>query len=150
MKELNPEMSKEEFHKIIKEEFVKQKESTIAVEKSRWENLKTFGKVSDVPKLPVVAEEEWKEYYVPKLIKAGAISKVHLIDGHFYEGDHRNARYAKWDQEKNVFLYWRQKFTSCFIDSCEHFEDYSHFAVFVPIKEIPESLFDSTDLNKKG
>jgi hypothetical protein len=98
-----------------------------------WDNIPKFENPNDVPELPRVDEKEWKEFYVPKLIEAGAIPKEDLIDGQIYIGEHRRTTIAKWNQEKNHFDYMRYKW-GWFEDECNHFEDDDGFALFVPIK----------------
>jgi hypothetical protein len=101
--------------------------------KEYWENeLPKFINPNDVPDLPKVDDQEWKEFYVPKLIEAGAIPKKDLIEGQYYVGNHRNANVAKW--EGNRFVYRRTKFTQVYDDYCNHFEDDDGFALFVPIR----------------
>ena len=99
-----------------------------------WENeLGKFVNPEDVPDLPVVDKNEWNEYYVPKLIEAGAIPKKDLIDGQVYIGKHRNANIQRWNAGKNKFDHMRYKF-GWMKDECNHFEDDDGFALFVPIK----------------
>ena len=98
-----------------------------------WNELKPFETPADVPNIPRVDEKEYKEFYVPRLIAAGAIPKTDLMDGQFYFGDYRNANVGKWLAEKNVFEHWRYKF-GFRIDECNHFEDDDGFALFVPIR----------------
>lgn len=99
-----------------------------------WENeLPKFINPEDIPELPRVDEKEWKEFYVPKLIEAGAIPKKDLIHGQIYIGQHRNTRVARWNQETNKFDHMRYKF-GWIEDDCNHFEDDDGFALFVPIK----------------
>ena len=98
-----------------------------------WNELKPFETPVDVPSIPRVDEKEYKEFYVPRLIAAGAIAKADLVDGQFYFGDYRNANVGKWLAEKNVFEHWRYKF-GFRIDECNHFEDDNGFALFVPIR----------------
>jgi hypothetical protein len=98
-----------------------------------WNELKPFETPADVPNIPRVDEREYKEFYVPRLIAAGAIPKTDLVDGQFYFGDYRNANVGKWLAEKNVFEHWRYKF-GFRIDECNHFEDDDGFALFVPIR----------------
>ena len=98
-----------------------------------WNELKPFETPADVPNIPRVDEREYKEFYVPRLIAAGAIPKTDLMDGQFYFGDYRNANVGKWLAEKNVFEHWRYKF-GFRIDECNHFEDDDGFALFVPIR----------------
>lgn len=119
------------------------KDERIAKIKEHWENLPIFENPEDVPDIPRVNPEEYRNFYVPRLIKAGAIPKVDLIDEQCYLGDHRKARVAKWNAEKNVFEYWRHKF-GVFLDECNHFEDDNGFALFVPIKLATEDQFIAT------
>jgi len=99
-----------------------------------WENeLGKFIEPDDVPELPRVDEQEWKEFYIPKLIEAGAIPKKDLIDGQIYIGEHRNAKIQRWNAEKNKFDHMRYKF-GWMEDDCNHFEDDDGFALFVPIR----------------
>lgn len=108
-----------------------------------WNNLPPIKKVSDIPRLPYSEDpEEWKSFYVVKLIEAGAISKGLLKDGGWYIGDHRNATVARWCAAKNEFEYWRTKFSSRYIDSCNHFEDDNGYSLFVPIWEATQDQFE--------
>ena len=49
-----------------------------------WNELKPFETPADVPSIPRVDEKEYKEFYVPRLIAAGAIPKADLVDKQFY------------------------------------------------------------------
>jgi len=98
-----------------------------------WNELKPFETPADVPSIPRVDEKEYREFYVPRLIAAGAIAKADLVDGQFYYGEYRNANVGKWNAEKNVFDHWRYKF-GFRLDTCNHFEDDDGFALFVPIR----------------
>ena len=98
-----------------------------------WNNLPKMQTPEDVPELPHAEEREWREFYVPKLIEAGAIPKKDLIDGQVYIGSHRNTTVARWNLEKNRFDYMRYKW-GWMKDECNHFEDDDGFALFVPIR----------------
>jgi hypothetical protein len=100
--------------------------------KEYWENLPKIVTPNDVPELPRVDIQEWKDFYVPKLIEAGAIGKDDLIEGQIYIGEHRRANVAKWNG--NEFIYNREKFGNVYEDKCNHFEDDDGFALFVPIR----------------
>jgi hypothetical protein len=100
--------------------------------KEYWENLPKIVTPNDVPELPRVDIQEWKDFYVPKLIEAGAIGKDDLIEGQIYIGEHRRANVAKWNGKE--FIYNREKFGNVYEDKCNHFEDDDGFALFVPIK----------------
>ena len=119
------EKSKEEL-KIVKEE--RQKRI-----KEFWKNeLPKFINPEDVPELPHTTKEEWLEFYVPKMVEAGAIPKKNLVIDQYYVGEHRKATVAKWTGKE--FVYRRTKFNSTFDDYCNHFEDDDGYALFVPIR----------------
>jgi len=59
--------------------------------KEYWKNIPKFKNPEDIPDLPKVDQQEWKDYYVPKLIESGAIPKTELIENQSYIGNHRNA-----------------------------------------------------------
>jgi hypothetical protein len=102
--------------------------------KDYWQNeLQKFVDPNDVPDLPKVDEDEWREFYVPKLIELGAIPKKDLIHGQVYIGKHRNANVQRWNHETNRFDHMRFKF-GWREDVCNHFEDDDGFALFVPIR----------------
>ena len=112
--------------------------------KEYWGNLPKIVNPNDVPELPQVDIQEWKDYYVPKLIEAGAIPKKDLVIGQIYIGEHRRARVAKWNGEQ--FVYNREKFGNVFEDKCNHFEDDDGFALFVPIRIGTEEEFNKNGL----
>lgn len=112
--------------------------------KEHWNNLKPFKNPEDVPEIPRADEKEYREFYVPRLIAAGAIPKEKLIDGQVYIGEHRRCTVAKWDANENVFKYNRHKFGHVFTDNCNHFEDDDGFALFVPIRLGTEEDFENT------
>jgi hypothetical protein len=99
-----------------------------------WNNLKPFKDPWDVPRIPQVTNKIYKEFYIPRLIAAGAIPKKNLIDGQVYIGDHRRCIAGKWNAATQKFLYKRNKWGGTILDDCNHFEDDDGFALFVPIK----------------
>lgn len=99
-----------------------------------WNNLKHFNNPNDIPNIPICDKEEYNEFYLPKLINAGAIRKMDLFHGQIYIGKHRRCTVARWNEDDQKFEYWRNKFGHWFIDTCNHFEDDDGFALFVPIK----------------
>jgi hypothetical protein len=137
-------VEKEEKIKKVKELMAKEKEEREKRIKEHWMNLPKFKKPEDVPAIPVVNKEEYKEFYIPKLIEAGGIPKKDLVDGQYYVGEHRRARIAKWDAAKDVFVYWRYKFADIYEDRCNHFEDDDGYALFVPIGLATQEEFDKT------
>jgi len=71
--------------------------------KEHWKTLQQFKEEYDVPELPRVNEDEWKNFFVPKLIECGAIPKDKLEDGKWYVGRYRNNNIAKWNKKKISF-----------------------------------------------
>ncbi len=122
----------------LKAKFAKEREDELANREARrieyWNNLKPFVKAEDVPALPYVEnKDDWKNFYIPRLIKAGAITKDNLIDGTWYYGEYRNSNFGKWNAEKQEFGLWRNKF-GFYWDTCNHFQDDNGFALFVPVR----------------
>ena len=138
----------EQIRKFLDEKKEIDRKNLESLRKKRWDNLKPFKVPQDVPEIPRVAETEYREYYIPRLIEAGAIPKKDLEDGAFYLGDHRRGRIGKWIADMNVFVYWRNKFGYYFIDKCNHFEDDDGFALFTPIKKVTEEEFNETGKNE--
>ena len=137
------DMTKEEFQTWMELERTRLRKEREDARKKYWNNLPKIEKAADIPELPHVDDpEEWNNFYVVKLIEAGAIPKRLLKDGAYYLGDHRRATVARWCAEKNKFEYWRTKFTARFIDECNHFEDDDGFALFVPIREATQEQFE--------
>ncbi len=129
-------MEKDEMNRLIKQHIERlrtEKQERETRIKEYWRNLPKFETPNDVPELPDVDKEEWNEFYVPKLIEAGAIPKKDLIDGQVYIGNHRNTTVARWNEKKNKFDHMRYKF-GWIEDECNHFEDDDGFALFVPIR----------------
>lgn len=137
------DMTKEEAKMWMKAEKLRLKNEREQRRREHWNNLPKFEKVTDIPELPYAEDpEEWKNFYVVKLIEAGAIPKGLLKDGCYYLGDHRRATVARWCAERNKFEYWRTKFTAKYIDTCNHFEDDDGFALFIPIREATQDQFE--------
>ena len=126
-------MEKEEKINELKEKIDEEKAERKRRMLEYWNNLPKFEKPEDVPNIPRVDPVEYKEFYVPKLIGAGAIPKNELVDGQFYFGEYRNANVGRWLAEKQVFEHWRYKF-GFRIDHCNHFEDDNGYALFVPLR----------------
>ena len=60
----------------------------------------------------------------------GYIAKHSLVHGQYYMGRCRNAGIARWDAVKQVFVHWRAKFGSLFLEEIKCREDELHFDVF--------------------
>jgi len=70
----------------------------------------------------------------------GVIPKEALVHGTYYYGRCRNASIARWDAVKQVFIHWRQKFSSVFLEEIKCREDELHFDVFDPWVELEQSV----------
>lgn len=137
------DMTKEEFLEFVE----KQRTEAAAQAQERhiklWNNLPKLESVDKIPALPQVEDpDEWKNFYIVKLIEAGAIPKSLLKDREYYIGDHRRARVAQWLADENRFVYMREKFGHRFKDKCNHFEDDDGFALFVPIATATVEQFE--------
>lgn len=75
--------------------------------------------------------------YTPK------IAKKDLKHGQYYKGRCRNASIARWNGERGMFIHWRTKFGTKFLEEIRHPEDEQVYDVFVveeecePVEEIP-------------
>jgi len=72
------------------------------------------------------------------------IPKLNLEHGAYYQGRCRNSSVARWNGDRNVFVYWRTKFNNTFLEEIKCPEDDILFDVFVaeskiekPEREIP-------------
>jgi len=104
-------------------------------EKEYWKNLKKFKDIYDIPKLPIVDNDDWL-FIVDCLVKSGAIPKKDLIDGATYRGRTRNSSIAMWDKKNEDFIHYRDSWGQKYRDVINHFEDDNGYALFVPIKLI--------------
>ena len=93
--------------------------------------------VDDVPIVPVYEKEVMDNIICPKLIEYGAIPKDKLIVGHKYLGSCRNASEAVW-KDNGQFEYMRTKFGYTYPEEINHFQDYTEYDIFVPIKDITD------------
>ena len=66
------------------------------------------------------------------------IAKKDLVHGAYYQGTCRNASVARWNGEREVFVYWRYKFGEYFLDEVKHPEDDNIYDVFIVDKQIEE------------
>jgi len=98
-----------------------------------WKKMKPFNDEFDIPKLPIVDNKIWEDFFVPKIIELGGIAKKDLIDGATYRGRSRNSNIAMWDEKNSDFIHYRTDFVR-YRDVVNHFEDDNGYALFVPIK----------------
>lgn len=94
----------------------------------RW--ILDKAELSNYPPKPVT-EEVLKKYH-----DAGVIPKSDLVDGAYYWGTCRNAEMARWDAQKNVFWYIRDKWHDTFVESINVIEDDDGYDLFLPIKKV--------------
>ena len=118
----------------IKALILKRKEEAKQIIREYWRNMKPFNTVDDIPDLPIADKDEWDEFYVPILIRCGAIPKDDLIPGCKYKGTCRNAEIALWTGEK--FTYKRTKFNYTYDEHINHFQDDDGSDLFVPLFKI--------------
>jgi hypothetical protein len=118
----------------VKEILLQRKQEAKQIREEYWKNLKPFNTVDDIPNLPVVDKNEWDNFYVPILIRCGAIPKDKLIPGKIYKGTCRNADIATWTGTK--FIYNRTKFGTTYNEEINHFEDDDGSDLFVPLYKL--------------
>lgn len=116
----------------IKKMLLQRKENVKRNREEYWRNLKPFKTVDNIPELPIVSKDEWDNFYVPILIRCGAIPKDKLIPGCKYKGACRNAEIATWTGTK--FLYERTKFNYTYNEIINHFQDDDGSDLFVPLE----------------
>jgi hypothetical protein len=126
-------------HKVdieeIKQRLVKEKEKRAAERVERFNRLKPFETVDDIPDIPKVNDPRiYEEVIVKNLIRCGAIPKDKLEVGATYEGNCRNFEQARWDGK--VFWGKRYKFGEWREDKINHFQDDNGYDLFVPIKKV--------------
>jgi hypothetical protein len=80
-----------------------------------------------------VEKEEWNNFYIPILLKCGALPKEWLEVDAEYIGNCRNSDRATWKGDH--FEYKRYKFGSTYTDKINHFQDDDGYDLFVPIKK---------------
>ena len=121
--------------KKVKEKLLKEKAKRAADRVERFNRLKPFETVDDIPEIPKVDDPRiYKEVIVKNLIRCGAIPKDKLEVGATYEGNCRNFEEARWDGK--VFWGKRYKFGEWQDDKINHFEDDNGYDLFVPIKKV--------------
>ena len=124
-------MKLEDVKKKLLEEREQRKKDRI----ERWNKLKPFETVDDIPEIPILDDKALYENVIVKnLIRCGAIPKDKLEVGATYEGTCRNADKAVWNGK--CFDYKRYKFGEWEDAKINHFQDDNGYDLFVPIKKI--------------
>lgn len=116
------------------DELKKEREERIKKVIEYWDTRPPFKDHNDVPPIPLVSDELYKEHIIPNIIRCGGIPKSQLVKGATYEGDCRNASKAVWNGK--TFVYERHKFYDTFDEEINHFEDDDGYDVFVPLKKL--------------
>jgi calcineurin-like phosphoesterase family protein len=76
-----------------------------------------------------------KKWYDRAVALQGFIPMDKLVDGKFYTGSCRNAKWAYWDGVKQEFYYIRHKFGSDFVEPIQPVEKDDGFDLFIPHSE---------------
>jgi len=97
-----------------------------------WANRPPFKDIWDIPSLPVVNEEDYRDIIIPNIIRCGGIPKSELVIGKCYRGSCRNADEAVWNGEE--FEYTRVKWGYRYTETINHFEDDDGYDLFVPFE----------------
>lgn len=119
----------------VKQRLLEKKAKEKADRVERFNRLKPFKTVDDIPSIPRVDDPNiYKEVIVKNLIRCGAIPKDKLEVGATYEGNCRNFEEARWDGK--VFWGKRYKFGKWEESKINHFEDDNGYDLFVPIKKV--------------
>ena len=124
-------MKLEEIKKMLLEKKEEEKKNRI----NKWNNMKPFKTVDDIPDIPILDDKNlYEELIVKNLIRCGAIPKENLEVGATYEGTCRNADKATWNGK--CFDYKRYKFGEWEDAKINHFQDDNGYDLFVPIKKV--------------
>ena len=116
----------------IKEKLSREKEERYEGIIDYWKKRKPFKDEDDIPDIPIVLPQDYRDIIIPNIIRCGGIPKKQLVVGKTYIGSGRNASIAVWNGEK--FIYKRTKFGSTYDEDINHFEDDDGHDLFVPIK----------------
>lgn len=80
--------------------------------------------------LPQDAREALRPIVAQARVELYGLPKKDLEHGAYYEGYCRNAHIARWNAERQVFVYMRSKFGERFTEEIKHPEDEKHWDVF--------------------
>lgn len=65
-----------------------------------------------------------------------------LEHGAYYHGHCRNATVARWDANKQQFVYWREKFRYCYTEAIGYWVEGHHFDEFQPYGKVENPPFE--------
>ena len=91
----------------------------------------------DIPNIPIIDEEIYKNVIVPNLIRCGALQKSNLIKNKIYIGSSKYTKEAVW--KGDYFVYLIDKWGTKTVKKIPHFEDYNGDNIFIPIKQLEET-----------
>ena len=127
----------DERKKAIIDKLKKEKAERMKKRIERFENMRPFRNVDDIPEIPIMDDKaQYENVVVKNLIRCGAIPKDKLVIGKTYIGKCRNANEAVWNGRH--FEYKRFKFGYMMDDVINHFQDDNGYDLFVPIQEKDE------------
>lgn len=68
------------------------------------------------------------------------LQKEELVHGEYYKGSCRNASLARWNEKRDVFVYFRYKFGEIFLEDIKCYDSGSGYDEFKPysLAEAPE------------
>ena len=119
----------------MKKLLLKKKEERKNNWQDKWNNMKPFETVNDIPEIPILDDEHlYEDIVVKNLIRCGALPKDKLEVGATYEGTCRNAERATWNG--TCFDYKRYKFGAEQDAKINHFQDDNGYDLFVPLRKI--------------
>ena len=116
----------------IKNKLIREKEERYENTLEYWKKRKKFKDEDDIPDIPIVLPQDYRDVIIPNIIRCGGIPKKKLIVDKTYIGSCRNASEAVWNGED--FTYLRRKFGYTYRENINHFEDDDGSDLFVPIK----------------
>ena len=100
----------------------------------KFDTMQPFEFETDIPKIPNVDIEFYKNNIEPNLIRCGAIPKEKLIKNKLYLGSSNVTTEAMW--KGNCFVFLSEKWGTQVVRKVGHFQDYVGSDVFIPIQVI--------------
>lgn len=92
------------------------------------------------------AHSLWDNYPIQRFM----IDKSLLIHGNYYAGKCRNANIARWDAERSVFVHWRTKFGTTFLEEISYFTPEGQFDEFIPLFNLGGTLPSEIPFKEKA
>ena len=102
-----------------------------------------FLTTEEVLELKIIKGDPWKP-------KRGYLMKRNLKHGSYYCGTCRNAQVARWNAEKEEFIYWRQEwYGDEYTETIKHPEDDNGMDLFYPFGEIASDFIPFEEYEEK-